>query len=219
MTPELADPTFAVFRRGLALRDRLAAGDRPNLAKAQAEFKGLLGGNAAPPWGSSGGRAGHPADPAADFLGVRYALTCWLDEVMINAGWAEWEANGLEFALYRSNLRYSNFWTQARLAETAAGGPDAHEAFLWCVLLGFRGEMEHTPDNLREWVSVARARAVRHGGKEPAALPEKAPPTDPPPLYGEGAYRTAVRRLVVVGLAAVPVLAFLLVVLSRQPPA
>lgn len=216
MRADLADQTFAVLRHGLALRDRLARGERPALAAEQAKLKGLLGANTTAPWGATADPRASADHARPDFLGVRYALTCWLDEVMIAAGWPEWEASGLEFALYRTNLRYGNFWTQARLAEAIPDSPDAHEAFLWCVLLGFRGEMEHTPDLLREWVAAARTRALRHGGREPAAVPDAAPPKDPPVLTGEAGYRAAVRRLVVVALAAIPLLAFLLVLLARK---
>ena len=56
----------------------------------------------------------------SEFLGIRYALTCWLDEMLIEAGWREWDENKLESALYRTNIRYGNFWQQARLAHQAA---------------------------------------------------------------------------------------------------
>jgi type VI protein secretion system component VasF len=217
MRPDLADRTFEILLHGLSLRDRVASGARPHLAAEQAKLKALLGPNTAPPWGAAGhdphADAGH-ANP--EFLGIRYALVCWLDEVLIAAGWKEWDENKVEAALYRTNIRYGNFWTQARLAEAIPESADAHEAFLWCVLLGFRGEMEHTPDQLREWVSAARSRAVRAGGREPPAIPEAVAPKDPAPLRGEEAYRGAVRRLVVVALVAVPVLAFLLVLLFRK---
>ena len=68
----------------------------------------------------------------------------------------------------------------------------------------------------RSWVSAARSRAVRAGGREPPAIPEAVAPKDPTPLRGEEAYRGAVRRLVLVALGAVPVLAFLLVLLFRK---
>jgi type VI secretion system protein ImpK len=217
MRPDLAERTFEILLHGLSLRDRVAAGARPHVATEQAKLKALLGPNAGSPWGASGGE--HTADHGhggPEFLGIRYALACWLDEVLIAAGWREWDENKVEAALYRTNIRYGNFWTQARLAEAIPDSADAHEAFLWCVLLGFRGEMEHTPDQLREWVSAARARAVRAGGREPPAIPEAVAPKDPAPLRGEEAYRGAVRRLVVVALVAVPVLAFLLVLLFRK---
>jgi type VI secretion system protein ImpK len=146
---------------------------------------------------------------------MRYALTCWLDEMLIAANWKEWDENKLEAALYRTNVRYNNFWTQARLAEAAPGSADAQEAFLLCVLLGFRGEMENTPDQLREWVSHTRGRVTRSGGKEPGAIPERAPISEVPELRGAEAYRKMVQRVVVAGLFAAPLLAFLLVVLFR----
>jgi len=215
MRPDLADRTFDVLLAGLSLRDRVTSGARLNLASEQAKLKALLGANTAPPWGAAG-HDPHADHASPDFLGIRYALACWLDEVLIAAGWKEWDETKLEATLYHTNIRYGNFWTQARLAEAIPESADAHEAFLWCVLLGFRGSMEHTPDQLREWVSAARSRAVRAGGREPPQIPEAVAPKDPVPLRGEEAYRGAVRRLVLVALAAVPVLAFLLVLLFRK---
>jgi type VI secretion system protein ImpK len=217
MRADLAEKTFAVLLHGLALRDRLARGDRPHLGTEQSKLKALLGANTGPPWGGSD-RADRSADDdhtGREFQGVRYALTCWLDEVLISAGWREWDENKLESALYRTNVRYSHFWAQARLAESTADTPDAHEAFLLCVLLGFRGEMANEPDRLREWVSAARHRVLRHGGREPPKVPERAPEQHAPPLHGERAYRAMTRRLVVAGLLAVPAVAFLLVILFR----
>ena len=215
MRPELAERTFDILLHGLTLRDRVASGGRPNLAAEQSKLKGLLGANSGPPWGSTNDVQASASDQAREFLGMRYALTCWLDEVLINAGWKEWDENKLESTLYRMNVRYNNFWTQARLAEAAPGATEAQEAFLLCALLGFRGEMENTPDQLREWVSNTRARVTRSGGREPPPIPERAPVSDVPELRGAEAYRKMVRRVVAAGLFAAPVLAFLLVALKK----
>jgi type VI protein secretion system component VasF len=193
----------------------VASGGRPTLHAEQSKLKGLLGANSGPPWGATNDVQASSSDQSREFLGMRYALTCWLDEVLINAGWREWDENKLEAALYRTNVRYNNFWVQARLAEAAPGAADAQEAFLLCTLLGFRGEMENTPDQLREWVSNTRARVTRSGGKEPTAVPERAAVSDVPELRGAEAYRKMVQRVVAAGLFAAPLLAFLLVVLFR----
>jgi type VI secretion system protein ImpK len=218
MRDDLAKQTFEILLHGLKLRDRVAAGDRPHLGTEQAKLKALLGSaNQPPPWGS-----GH--DPTTsvttggnrEFLGIRYALTCWLDEILIDAGWREWDENKLESALYRTNIRYSNFWQQARLAEAVPGGLDALEAFLLCVLLGFRGELGEDPGRLREWVHGTRTRVTRGLGKELPPLPEKTPVTDVPPLLGVEGYRRMTQRLVAGVLFAVPVVAFLIVILFRD---
>jgi type VI secretion system protein ImpK len=210
--------TFEVLLYGLALRDRVARGDRPHLGTEQGKLKALLGsGSAPPPWGNGvDPTAGSIAMGGADreFLGVRYAFTCWLDEILIDAGWREWDENKLESALYRMNVRYGNFWQQARLTESVPSAAPALEAFLLCVLLGFRGEMGETPDRLREWVQNTRARVTRRLGKEPAALPERAAVSDVPLLLGSESYRRMTRWLVAGILFGVPVVAFLVVVLA-----
>jgi type VI secretion system protein ImpK len=217
MRDDLAKPTYEILLHGLKLREKVAAGDRPHLGTEQAKLKALLGSaNQPPPWGSD-------HDPTTsvtpgsgrEFLGIRYALTCWVDEILIDAGWREWDENKLESALYRTNIRYGNFWQQARLAEAVPGGMDAQEAFLLCVLLGFRGEVGEDPGRLREWVQTTRTRVTRGLGKELPPLPEKTPVTDVPPLLGVEGYRGMTRRLVGGVLFAVPVVAFLVVVLFR----
>jgi type VI secretion system protein ImpK len=216
MRSDLAERTFDILLYGLTLRERLGRGERPHLSTEQTKFKTMLGANTGSPWGGSPDLSASVDDHSGrEFQGIRYALTCWLDEVLIAAGWKEWDENKLETTLYRTNVRYSNFWSQARLAESATETPDAHEAFLLCVLLGFRGEMEHTPDQLREWVSAARNRVVRHGSREPPKVPEQAPVQNAPTLYGAEAYRGMTRRLVIGAVIAVPVLAFLIVFLFR----
>ena len=214
---DLANQVYDILLHGLKLRDRVAAGDRPHLGTEQAKLKGMLGSaNVPAPWGAE-------ADPSAsvaahagrEFLGIRYALTCWLDEVLIEAGWREWDEHKLESALYRTNIRYKNFWDQARLVDALPTASEAQEVFLLCVLLGFRGELGEHPERLREWVQANRSRVTRELGKELPALPERSPVTDVPPLMGIEKYRVMTQRLVAGVLVAVLVSAFLAVVLFR----
>src|SRR5262245_62353649 len=164
----------------------------------------MLGSASAPaPWGTESDPSASIAGSDRGFLGMRYALACWLDEILIEAGWREWDENKLESALYRTNIRYSNFWSQARLADALPAAVDAQECFLLCVLLGFRGELGEQPDKLREWVSATRTRVTRGLGKDLPALPEKSPVTDVPPLLGIEKYRKMTQRLLAGGLVAV----------------
>ena len=217
MRDDLASQTFAVILHGLKLRDRVAAGERPPLGAEQARLKGLLGSADQPaPWGSDHDpNRSMAAGTEREFLGLRYALVCWLDEILIEARWREWDENKLESALYRTNIRYRNFWQQARIAEASPAAADAQEVFLLCVLLGFRGEMAENPDRLREWVQGARGRVTRVLGQELPPLPENTPVTDVPPLLAVESYRRMMGRLVAGVLFAVPVAAFLTVLLFR----
>ncbi len=219
MRDDLANQVYDVLLHGLKLRDRVAAGDRPHLGTEQAKLKSMLGSSSTPaPWGTE-------ADPTRsvtgshgggrEFLGIRYALACWLDEVLIEAGWREWDENKLESALYRTNIRYKNFWDQARIAEAIPSAAEAQEVFLLCVLLGFRGEMAEQPERMREWVQATRSKVTRAMGKELPPLPERSPITDVPPLVGIEKYKVMTRRLVAGVLVTVLVGAFLAVVLFR----
>src|SRR5437667_8087420 len=102
MRDDLARQTYDVLLYGLKLRERVAAGERPYLGPEQAKLKGMLGSAAAPaPWGSEHDptRSVGADGPTPEFLGIRYAMTCWLDEIMIEAGWkgpGSWDENKLE---------------------------------------------------------------------------------------------------------------------------
>jgi type VI secretion system protein ImpK len=219
MRPDLAQQTFAVLLHGLELRDRVRSGQRPAIGPEQAKCKSLLGASNAPtPWGSATHDPQHSIATdrgGGEFLGIRYALTCWLDEMLIDAGWREWDENKLESALYRTNVRYHNFWQQDRHAEAIAEAGDAKEAFLLCVLLGFRGQMGDDAAALKEWVSAAKGRVTRHMGKEPPAPPEKPPVTDVPPLLGVKGYQGMTRWLLLGLVVAIPATVLLLALWLR----
>jgi len=218
MRDDLAGHVYPVLQHGLRLRPRLDRGERPVLAVEQAELKRLLGSPSQPaPWGIGRDVASSIAiSEPTRFLGVRYALTCWLDELFIESPWSrEWDENKLELALFETNIRYRTFWEQARLAETTPDSTDAVETFLLCVLLGFRGELAEKPDAFREWVSAAKSRAGKGYGKELPAVPEIAPTSNVPPLLGVEGYRKMARTLGFTLLGAIPVVTFLVVLLLR----
>jgi type VI secretion system protein ImpK len=222
MRPDLAHQTLQVLLHGLDLREKVRAGARPSVNQEQAKFKSLLGASNAPaPWGTAAHDPNSSLSPdragggGGEFLGIRYALTCWLDELLIDAGWREWDNAKLELALYRTNVRYHNFWQQDRLGEAIPEAADAKEAFLLCVLLGFRGEMADTPDALKEWVTAAKGRVTRQMGKEPPAPPEQPPVTDVPPLTGIQAFKGMTRWLLLGGLVAIPATVLLLALLFQ----
>ena len=218
MRDDLAGHVYPVLQHGLRLKARLDRGERPVLLSEQAELKRLLGSPSQPaPWGMGRDVAASIAiSEPTRFLGVRYALTCWLDELFIESPWSrEWDENKLESALFETNIRYRNFWEQARLAETTPDATDAVEAFLLCVLLGFRGELAERPDAFREWVSAARARASNSYGKQLPAVPALTPSSNVPLLLGVEGYRKMARALGLTLLGAIPIVTFLVVLLLR----
>lgn len=76
---------------------------------------------------------------------AKYALTAWIDDVLIEAPWDGrdgWENNSLEFAYFQTRDRATEFFVKA---EQAAELPnrDALEVYYLCVVLGFRGFYTH----------------------------------------------------------------------------
>jgi type VI secretion system protein ImpK len=213
MRDDIANLVNPVLTHALNLKDRLNRGEHPNLPTEQAALKGLLGSaTQASPWGSDGAPANlSTGGGRVGFLGIRYALTCWLDEIFVVSSWgAEWNEQKLEQALYHSNLRYEKFWEQARLAESQPGS-DAHESFLLCVLLGFRGKLGEDANQLRQWVETARTRIGRTQGAAAPAVPEGAMEPNVPVLPWIDRYQQMVKICSIGLLCLVPIFAFLLV--------
>src|SRR5437762_2895951 len=152
MRQEVADLVFPVLRAGILLRKRLGTRQAADMdmQREQETLKMLL--NKRPPEQAALDFLGdqrfvdprRSVDTRGDaFLGIRYALACWLDEIIIqdDIPWkAPWNENKLEESdsLFRTNDRAWKFWEQAKLA-AARSLRDAQEVFYLCVLLGFRG--------------------------------------------------------------------------------
>src|SRR5437899_2249572 len=128
MRDELANLVHPIIAHALALKERLDSGEVPHLETEQATLVGMLlsesearrvpdfGGDTPPPTIAVASEAPAPAL----FLGARYALVCWLDELFVlYSPWAQrWNEHKLEVALYASNDRAWKFWEQARSAAT-----------------------------------------------------------------------------------------------------
>jgi type VI secretion system protein ImpK len=177
MRKETAELVRPILGQGLRLKERLGRGEKLDWRSEQTELKRLFRLSEAP-----------TVSPAADaFLGVRYPLACWLDEMFIvdpDSPWKnEWREETMELGLFRKRDRAHLFWEQARQAE-ARGDLDALEVFYLCVLLGFRGDLRDRIDALLDWREAVEARIV---GGRPGDWPEKPPElplpeTNVPPL-------------------------------------
>jgi type VI secretion system protein ImpK len=209
MRDEIASLVYPVLEYGLKLKERLAKGERPNRANEQAALISLLGqaprtqpwvGEADPNRSQDGGR----------FLGIRYFLACWLDEIFIDdTPWGQaWNNNKLELQLFGTQKRYARFWDQVDQTAGVANGSDALEAALLCVYFGFRGERGEDPQRLRDWAAKARRR-VGSAVQKPA-FPERPFPVSVPPLAAADGYRRMVRTLSWGVLALAPAAAFFL---------
>src|ERR1700694_3217684 len=164
MREEIASLVYPVFTHGIRLKKRLAdSDDVPDFATAQNELQGLL--QSASEARSSTAFAGdRPSGdsirgrPGDHFLGMRYALVCWLDEIFIlDSPWKDqWNQHSLEVDLYNSRERAWRFWDQADRA-SAPPSTDALEVFFLCVMLGFRGDKASNPEELTQWCERMKA--------------------------------------------------------------
>jgi type VI secretion system protein ImpK len=230
MRAEIANLVHPVLAHGLRLKRALEQGEAPVLEAEQAVLTALLRGEVEARRITDYG--GDPQDrrtfvelsgfneptvvpgrAVADrFLGIRYALACWLDELFIlDSPWAApWNERKMEVALFTTNDRAWRFWEQARVAVARKGG-DALEVFFLCVLLGFRGDLADDPDRLRAWVADARTALTGSAAREWPAPPELPVPPRVPPLTGRQRLQ---RMLLIAGaglLVLIPALALFLV--------
>jgi type VI secretion system protein ImpK len=224
MRDDIAGIVHPVLTYGLRLKERLERGETADFANEQAALKGLLGtesqakanvdyGGDAPDMGMTRLGAGETTRRGSDhFLGIRYALVCWLDETFIlDSPWeTEWNERKLEEQLYGSNDRAWKFWEQARRAE-GRSGTDALEVYYLCVVLGFRGDLRDEAEKLKGWANAAATRIGRGQGQEWPVPPEKEAPINVPPLRGRERLQTMVTVGGVLVGVLVTVLAFLLV--------
>jgi type VI secretion system protein ImpK len=229
MREEIAHLVYPVLTYGLRLKERVAAGDAPDFRTAQKELQGLLladaqaarwpdfGGEQAGPGGGfmrgDGGGAG-----TERFLGIRYALVCWLDDIMIaGTAWKEeWTGFTLEQALYGTRDRAWQFWFQADRA-AREGRTDALEAFFLCAMLGFRGEKLDNPDELRTKLKEFQDQIDAGQAREWPSPVGGQPRSFVPPLQGEQRKQKMLVYAVVALLLLIPISMFSLIFLFRPP--
>ena len=208
MREEMAELVYPVAAHVLDLRARLERGERRVFAEEQAALRGLL---------KTQNEAQRWPDYAGDgerFFGVRYALTCWVDEVMIDSPWgAEWNERKLETELYFTTDRAFRFWQQADIAQSQSG-TDALEVFYLCVMLGFRGEGPTSPQTLADWRDAVEEQLARAQSKTWAGPQELQPDIDSAPRRGRDRLRLALMSVVALLAVIIPAVAYLLV---RKP--
>jgi|SRR5581483_845513 type VI secretion system protein ImpK len=210
MQRELENFTGPVLRYGLQLWQRLELGDPFDLTTEQAALKNLLRSPHDTP------SAPMPHGDGDRFLGSRYALVCWLDELFISfSPWSsKWRERKLEEALFGTNDRAWKFWAQSRLAQARADD-NTLETFYLCVKLGFRGELREQPDKLAEWCEATEAILNRRRTVSWSSPPELPPGTNVAPLRGRQRLRSALLLLGVLVCVLSFVLSFSIVYLLR----
>jgi type VI secretion system protein ImpK len=216
MQEEIANYVFPVLRAGVEIKQGLQTYPRSfEFAKCHAKLLGLLQETPVPAEikteisGESSmiGAKGEAAN-LNSFLGVRYALACWLDEIFIRD--TPWKTlftnNKMETSLFQTALRFEGFWDQAEKAKNRVSrfSRDTLEVYYLCAMLGFRGK----PVDLPSWKETVEAQIT--DDKEytpPAGLKVGA---DVPPLEGHAQMEKWLFALTLVALAFIPVLVLLI---------
>jgi len=174
MRKEIADYVLPVFRSAIEYKEGLRSNEavwRYRFAECQKKMLALL---QAPVrddlrsdvLGDHRSMDVGPATARLAFLGIRYALACWLDEIFIlDSPWKDqWNVNSLESTLYKSRERATEFWEQAQRAQTRATR-DALEVYYLCVMLGFRGDMLEKPAELNAWRDAVQSQITQEEGR------------------------------------------------------
>ncbi len=220
MRKEIADFVFPVLRAAIEYKEGLRANDsvwRFRFGECQKKMLALL--LAPVPDSLRLDVLGDPrivaagTAPQTGFLGIRYALACWLDDIFIlDSVWAEqWNASKMEYALYKLNKRNTEFWEQAQRSQSRPTR-DALEVYYVCVMLGFRGKLSEKPLDLNAWRDAVQAQITEPDQREyvpPQGL--VVPPTVDRTLVGARQMQAWLKRLTIVGAVVLAVVAALAV--------
>jgi type IV/VI secretion system ImpK/VasF family protein len=214
MNKPFARIVYKVLAEALDVKERLDRGESPNIEAVRQQFIPLI---------RSEGEGRRLSDYVGDgvFLGARYALACWVDELFINScgpTWGrEWQEQILEYELFHTNEAAEMFWQQADIVlrrpnsprASIAPGADAVETFALCVVLGFRGKYRDNPSKVREYLEEMRPQLTRPiSWQSPRDLGVQ---TNVAPLLG----RETLRRVVGIYGGLTLVIAIVLLVLYR----
>lgn len=199
MQDEVARMAHPVISYTLKMKDRLDRGEDVSLDRTHADLERLL-------TPTAGSRAAFAKEED-----VRYAVTCWVDELFIlHSPWRQrWNESKLEFQLFRSNDRASRFWEKANRA-LAAGDVALVEVFLLCVALGFRGDLADDPARLGEWTDSARRLIEVEMARAWTNPPGREPRIHVPPLSARRRFAGASARVGILALVVIPIVVLFL---------
>ncbi len=235
MSTDLRAEVYPILDMGIALWESRSRGDRLERDSEQAALKGELNKKSLRDLDESLGaltdreikeirQARGSITDFADkrFLGLRYVLAVWLDEIMIGGGsdeaepdsWSRgWNESKLERDLFSSTDRGFAFPMQAAWLLQQRDFDEVLEIYYLCVMLGFGGKWDPSlSDQIRvldkaSWVKEAREHITRNLDARKMNVQElELPAAATPPLVWHG-------RLEKMGLvAAIVSLVLLLVV-------
>jgi type VI secretion system protein ImpK len=148
---------------------------------------------------------------AENYLGVGYALACWVDELFtLNSPVAaQWNERKFEVEFFSTNERAFRFWQQARLAADRTQDDDL-EVYYLCVVLGFRGEWIEQPAELKAWLGSTRERLLKGLRQDWAGPSALSAPMRVPLRYGKVRLRQMALIAVLATLVLIPVAALLI---------
>ena len=215
MRKDIADLVFPVLRKAIEIKEGLRANEKAwAFADSQKKLLSLLqapvpeslrpdilGDQRAIDASISSNRIG--------YLGIRYALACWLDEIFISdSAWKEqWNASKVETNLYGMNDRASEFWRQAQRAQTRPTR-DALEVYYLCVMLGFRGELIEKPAELIAWRENVENQITQGEEREYAPPPPLTITPNVRALKGGGVMGKWFLIVTVIGLLFIPLVVY-----------
>lgn len=222
MQDRIARVVHDVFDYGLELKQRVADKKPLSIQTEQQRLLALLQGDNELNFNRD--YAGDPPAPQEAmtdpllrnrFLGIKYALVCWLDEIFINDSpphWSRlWTESALEVRIWGgANQRAWRFWTNALKANEDGRSADAMEVYLWSVLLGYRGDPTSEPriGNVPDWINAVKRAVIARMPKEFPLPTDREAPSNVPPLY----YRERFSRMLTI-LSTVVLLAVVLIVI------
>jgi type VI secretion system protein ImpK len=172
MTPDFAKAVDPVFERLLSILDQVEAGAELDVEKQQERICQVLD------------RADAQIGGGEEWLLAKYALACWIDEILTRQPWSGrdwWIMHPLERELFASANAATDFFVKAREASQTRDR-NALEVFYICAILGFRGVYENPklqglipgyalPERLQDWLTQT-AEAIRLKPGRPA-LPSR----------------------------------------------
>jgi type VI secretion system protein ImpK len=213
MRKEIADLVMPVFRKAIEIKEGLRANEKAwDFADSQKRLLALLQAPVADPLRADilGDQRAIDASVSTSrlgFLGIRYALACWLDEVFIaDSAWKEqWNASKVETTLYGINDRASEFWKQAQRAQTRPTR-DALEVYYLCAMLGFRGEMYDRHAELAVWRAGVETQITQGEEREYTPPPALTITPNVRALKGAGGMQKWFMIAIMVALSFIPLL-------------
>ncbi|MBL8821926.1 MAG: DotU family type IV/VI secretion system protein [Planctomycetia bacterium] len=220
MQDKYARVVHEVMGHALDLKSRLQKGENPSMQVEQQRFIQMLTGhgelNQDPQYIGDGinNRITNTSNKAMEpFLGIRYALACWLDEIFIasDSTWTSaWTESTLEMILYGgAHQRAWRFWNNMIKAQ-ARSGSDALEVHLWCVLLGFRGEPgEAGITDVHRFINTVRTGVLTGMPREFPLPTEREPHSNVPALRNRERYGMMLRILFTIILICLGTAVFL----------